>query len=83
MFNISDYLKRFASLGQNALLERDIVSLVLKESCGISDAQFEIRKGIVHLKGTPLLKSLVYTKKDAILTSLRLKMPKTRVYDIR
>lgn len=83
MFNISDYLKKFSSLGQNILLERDSLAAAFTETCGIQKPEFEIRKGIAYIKGSPVLKSAVYTKKDAILASLKRKFPSTTVYDIR
>ncbi|MBI5134561.1 MAG: hypothetical protein HZA81_04255 [Candidatus Taylorbacteria bacterium] len=83
MFNISDYLKKFATLGQSALHERDAILSSLREVCGVEGAEFEVKKGVLYVKGSSMLKSAVYTKKDAVLASLRSKSPGSKVYDIR
>jgi hypothetical protein len=83
MFNISEYLKKFATLGEGILVERDSIDSSLREVCGVGGVDFEVKKGVLYVKGSPMLKSAVYTKKEAILASLRSKLPKTNIYDIR
>lgn len=83
MFNISDYLKKFARFEGDSLLQKDAVSTALKEVCGIENVSFEVKKGILMIKGSPVMKSLVFTKKAALIAALQMKYPQGRIFDVR
>jgi hypothetical protein len=81
MFNISEYLKRFANLESNSRIQTETVQVAFKSIVGVENADFEVKKGIVYLKGSPMVKSATYTKKQLLLNEIKKKLPS--VYDIR
>jgi len=83
VFNISDYFKKFKKIEGDTLVEKDIVLSILHDVCGVRTIQFEIEKGILYIKGSPMLKSVLYTKKTHILRLLKEKLPHKRISDIR
>ena len=83
MFNISDYLKKFARLEGDSRIEREAVTLALKEVCGIQDASFEAKKGILFIKGSGAMKAVIFTKKAAIIQSIKSKYPQSRIFDVK
>lgn len=83
MFNVSDYLKKFARIEGDSLLQKDAVNSAIKESCGIDSTPFEIKKNVLYIKGSPVMKSIIYTKKLEILNLITKKDPKTKITDIR
>lgn len=83
MFNVSQYLQKFVRLGADLSLARDAVSRALKEECGIEGVDFEIKKGVVYMKGQPAIKAAVFMRKGRILERLRSDAPKARISDIR
>jgi hypothetical protein len=83
MFNIADYLKKFANLEGDANAQKGIIAQALKEVCDLDNVDFEMRKGTLYLKGSPLMKSIVFMKKDKLVEYLRKNYSKGRVSDIR
>lgn len=83
MFNISDYFKKFAKIEGDSLLEKDIVLSVLHEVCGTGTVKCEIKKGVLYVTGSPMVKSLLFTKKARIIELLKEKLPRARVSDVR
>lgn len=83
MFNIADYLKKFTRIEGDSLLLREAVRSSFHEICGIENVSYDLKKGVIYLKMPPVAKSLVYTRKDALLSSIRSKAPNGNVYDIR
>jgi hypothetical protein len=83
MFNIADYFKKFARIEGDSLVQKDAVAKALYETCKIEGASFEVKKGILYIKGSAMVKSLVYMKKEAILASLKLSLPQSNIYDVR
>lgn len=83
MFNVADYLKKFAQLRGAALLSNDAVASALKEVCKIEGAKFEAKKGILYLKASPREKMMVFTKKAALLAAIKAKDPLSNISDVR
>jgi Asp/Glu/hydantoin racemase len=83
MFNISDYFKKFSKIEGDSLVEKDAIRIAIYNNCGIDKVQFEVRKDILYIKGPPMLKSMIYTKKASIVAAIRESLPKTRITDIR
>ena len=81
MFNISDYLKKFARIEGDSLMQKQSVSGVLKDICG-TDIDFDIKKGVLYIKGSPIVKNVVYTKKAAIMSKMREVCPQLKISDI-
>ncbi len=83
MFNVADYFKKFKKIEDGALVEKDAILSAIAESCGTGTVRFEVKKDILYIKGSPMLKSAVYTKKATILASIKKNLPQTRIVDIR
>lgn len=83
MFNIADYFKKFSKIEGDSQFQSDSIRVALFENCKIDKVDFEVRKGILYIKGSPMMKSLIFTKKTAILTALKEKIPQSRITDIR
>ena len=83
MFNIADYLKKFARFEGDSALEREMVAKALKEVCDLEGVNFELRKGTLNLKVSPMVKSIVFMKKDRVLEYLKQNYPQGRISDIR
>ncbi len=83
MFNISDYFKKFARIEGDSLIQKEAIERALREVCGIQHASYTLRKGVLTVKGSPTLKSMVFMRKAALLGALRASLPQTKVDDIR
>jgi hypothetical protein len=83
MFNIADYFKKFAKIEGDSLVQKDAVAKALKEICGIESAKFEVKKGILYVSGSSIMKSAIYTRKASILTMLRTELSQSKIIDIR
>jgi hypothetical protein len=83
VFNVADYFKKFKKIEEGAFVEKDAILAALNESCGTGTVRFEVKKNVLYIKGSPMLKSAVYTKKAAILESIKRKLPQTMIADIR
>lgn len=83
MFNVADYLKKFAKLQGAAILSNDAVVSSLKDVCKIDGAKFEAKKGVLYLKATPREKMVVFTKKAAVLAAIKARDPLSSITDIR
>ena len=83
MFNIADYLKKFARFEGDSALEREAVARALKEVCGLENIAFELRKGTLNLKATPTVKAIIFMKKDRLIAHLQQSYPQGRISDIR
>jgi hypothetical protein len=83
MFNIAEYLQKFAHLEGDAEYQKQIIAKALKEVCGLDNVDFEMKKGTLYVKESPLMKSIVFIKKDKLVEYLRQNFPKGRVSDVR
>jgi len=82
VFNIADYLKKFTRIDSDSVAQKDLITSILYEACGATIG-FEIKKDILYIKGSPVVKNIVYTKKVAILLAIKEKHPNVRISDIR
>ncbi len=82
MFNVADYLKKFAKVGQGSALVKEAVTQCLTDA-GFSGVSFDIRKGIVYIKGNPAIKSMLFMRKGELLAAIAAKAPKGGIFDIR
>lgn len=83
MFNIADYFKKFSKIEGESLYQKDSIRAALYEACNLDKVDFDVKKGILYIKGSPTVKSMVYTKKGAILALIKARMPDSRIFDIR
>lgn len=83
MFNVADYFKKFAKIEGESLALRSAVLDALKQVCGVEKADFELKKGILIMKGHPVVKSVVFMKKKEVLEHLSRTSPQSKVSDIR
>ncbi|MEK7607702.1 MAG: hypothetical protein AAB484_02135 [Patescibacteria group bacterium] len=83
MFNITNYLKKFANIESNLTFQKEIITKTLKELCDLDVIDFEIRNGTLYLKASPTVKSIVFMKKDQIVAYLKKNFPQGRIGDIR
>ncbi len=83
MFNISDYFKKFTKIEGNSIIQKDAIMIALYNNCGIDKVKFELKKDILYVQGTPMIKSMIYTKKASIIASIKENLPGSRVSDIR
>lgn len=83
MFNIADYFKKFSKIEEGSLQQSDSIKAALFETCKIEGIGFEVKKGILYIKGSPMAKSLIFTRKAAILAAIKNRMPESRIFDIR
>lgn len=83
MFNVSDYFKKFVGIERDVFRLRDIISKSIQEVCGIEGGSFEVKKGILYIKASPVMRSIVYTKKEALIKAIREKDPNIQIHDVR
>ncbi len=83
MFNVADYFKKFAKIEGESLALRDSIRVALLEVCGVGKADFEVKKGVLIMKGHPVIKSMVFMKKKEVLEHLSRTSPQSRISDIR
>ena len=82
MFNISDYLKRFSKIEKDSEESKKAISEIFKDVCGVDDIDFDLKKGVIHIKSNPTVKSVVFMKKGALIERLS-KHPTLKVFDVR
>jgi hypothetical protein len=75
MFNVADYLKKFAKLGQGSALLKEAVTQCFVD-VGLSGVEFDIRRGIIYIKGNSAIKSMVFMRKGELLAAIATKAPK-------
>lgn len=83
MFNVADYFKKFARLEGDSLIQKEAIEKALREVCGIQHASYSLKKGILTIKGSPALKSVVFMRKAALLSMLQTALPQSRIAEIR
>ena len=83
MFHVADYFKKFAKIEGDTLQQNDAIRAALYEHCGVDKAKFEVKKGILYISGSPMLKSAVYMRKASIISSIQTSLPHARITDIR
>jgi hypothetical protein len=83
MWNISKYLEKFTKIKDTSDDHKEVILKVLKEVCGATEAEIEIRKGILYIKRPNILKTIVFTKKSEILRILKTDYPHIPISDIR
>ncbi len=83
MFNIADYFKKFSQIEEGSILQSDSIKSALKEICNIEGVGFELKKGILYIKGSPMAKSLIFTRKAALIEAIKKKHPQSKIYDVR
>lgn len=83
MFNIADYFKKFSQIEGDSLHQKDSIRAALYEACNLDKVDFDVKKGVLYIKGSSMVKSMVYTKKVTILALIKTRMPGSRITDIR
>jgi hypothetical protein len=83
MFNVKDYLKKFVSLENDSVAIDSVIKSGLRDVCQIENIGFEVKKDVLYIKGNPLIRSIVYTKKEALLLYIKSGYGKSRITDIR
>lgn len=83
MFNIAGYLQKFAYMEGDLALQKEAITKALKEVCNLENVDFETRKGTLYLKTNPLVKSIVFMKKDRIIEYIKKNFPKKMISDVR
>ena len=83
MFNVGRYFEKFSRIEEKSRFEKETVTKVIKDICGIENIPFEIKKDVLYIKGSPIMRSIVYTKKVLILETLRTAGLKNILTDIR
>ncbi len=83
MFNVANYFKKFTTLEEGTKQTRGTVQQAFKEICGIDNVDFDLKKGIIYLKGNSMLKSAVFMKKTALVERFSKTDAKLRITDIR
>jgi hypothetical protein len=78
MFNIGDFLKRFTVIKDPANLKND-VSLTIESVTGqkIATENITIQGGKLILQVHPVIKSIVFLKKEKLLEELKEKFPES------
>ena len=82
---ISGFLEKFKKIGAERFLLKEVVVTTLKAVCGITVAPHTVsyKDAVILVQTSPLVKSVIYTKKTQILTVLKEKLPQVVVKDIR
>mgnify|MGYP001567249656 FL=1 len=83
MFNIAEYLQKFAYMEGDFAFQKEVITKALKEICNLENVDFEMRKGTLYLKTNPLVKSIVFMKKDQIIEYIGKNFPKKMISDVR
>jgi len=83
MFNIALFLQKYVNLEGDFVFQKEIIDKALKEVCNIENIKFEIKKGTLYIEANPLIKSIIFMKKDKIVDYLRQNFPKGGVSDVR
>lgn len=83
MFNVADYLKKFTRIEGESLFQQDTIKSAIYDACGMNPPPFTVKKDILYIKASPVVRSIIYTKKAAILEGIKAKDPKSRITDIR
>jgi hypothetical protein len=73
ILSIGTLLERARTLVSKAGATKDDALAVIKQECGIDvlRTSIEIKGGIIAIKAHPAIKSIIYTKKSAIIARLR------------
>ncbi len=83
MFNIAEYLKKFAHIESDSAFQKEIITRALREVCNLENVDFEMKGGTLYIKASPLVKSIVFMKKDHIVEYLKRTFPRGRITDVR
>ncbi len=83
MFNVADYLKKFSRIEDDSLAQKGAILAALKEICAIDGADFDVRKDILYIKGSPVIKSIVFTKKSELIKAIKDAYQLSKIRDIR
>lgn len=83
MFNVADYFKKFKRLEGDSLVQKEAIEKALREICNIQHARYSLEKGILTIKGSPVLRSVVFTKKAPLLHALQGALPQAHITEIR
>ncbi len=75
MFNISQFLEKFKSLGATTFFARDAVKLSLKEVLGVevSEKNITVKNGIARIEAAPLIRQMIQIKKATLLEMIQRK----------
>jgi butyrate kinase len=83
MFNIAEFLQKYANLEGDSTFQEQIIKKTLKDVCNIEKIDFEVKKGTLYLKTNPLVKSIIFMNKEKIINYLKQNFPKGRISNIR
>lgn len=85
MFNIGDYLKKFATFGVHESLLEDALRKAISEKIGVAEDVFtvSIKKSIAYVTADRSTKNLIFLVKGDILDTIAKYDLRKRVTDIR
>jgi Zn-dependent membrane protease YugP len=83
MFNISDYFKKFSKIEGDSIAQKQGIAQAVKDVCGIDNVKYEVKKGILYIKGSPGVRMALFTKKAKLLEAVRKESPLSNIFDIR
>ncbi|MDO8575154.1 MAG: hypothetical protein Q7R78_00425 [bacterium] len=73
MFNINNYLKKFTFVENKDKKVKVLLIEVVKNSINLNleEKNISLNNNIIYIKASPAIKSLIFIKKENILSSLR------------
>ncbi len=85
MKGIEIYLEKFKYILHSDAALKETISEVLQTTLKLPPTSFtiEVKHGVVKVAGSPILRSVVFRKKEAVLEEMRVRLGKSVVVDIR
>jgi len=85
MFNIAGYLDKFKKFGEQRNVLENTVSEVFKSIAGvdIDKSSVKISKGEIIISATPMAHSVIFMKREKIISTLKEKLPNISIDRIR
>ena len=85
MFNIASYLEKFKKVGEKRNSLEHTVSEVFKNVAGvdIDKSSVKISKGEMTVSATPMAHSMIFMKREQIISVLKEKLPDISIDRIR
>lgn len=83
MFNIADYLQKYAEIGGSLAFQKKLITKALAEVCNLNSIEFEVKNGTLFVKEDPLIKSVIFMKKDKLIEYIQKQSSKNKISDIR
>ena len=81
MINISQFLEKFKKFDNDKTLQKEKILETIEKNVGIKIAKenFDLKMGILYIKGSPIMRQEVFFKKQNLLEQLS----SIGIYDIR